>query len=216
MSESKPKSPGNYYIDKEKFYNALLERRQLVKAAQAAGYTKHDPEWPKVSNYIGQCFIDIATHMSYVHTFIGYPFRDEMILMAIENCLRYVDSFDPEWKRPEDWKNKGPVKVKLSEEAKKKPPSAFTYFSQTCYYAFIRKIKDEKKELRGKYAYINQLDLSDLIVQQQDEGDHTNTFIQYLKEELDKAGEYAPPPKVVKKTRKKKIKEEAPALDDLA
>lgn len=197
---NEPKLPGNYYIDKDKFYEALVERRALVDAAKAKGLTKNDDDWPKVTNYIGDCFVQIATHLSYVHNFINYPFREEMILDGIENCLRYVDSFDPNWRRP---------------DKPDKKPSAFAYFTQTCYYAFVRRIKEEKKELNGKYAYINQLDLSDLVTQGQDDGEFQNQFIAYLKEELDKAGELKTVPvKKEKKTRKRKVKGTAPALDE--
>ncbi len=192
--------PGNYYIDNGAFYDALLERRKLTNAAKAKGLTKKDAEWPKVTNYIGDCFVKIANHLSYVHTFIGYPFREEMILDGIENCLRYVDSFDPEWRNP---------------EKPDKTPSPFAYFTQTCYYAFLRRIKAEKKELHGKYAYINQLDASDIVSQTQDDGEFQNQFILYLKEELDKAGTLnQPKPKPEKAPRKKKVKG-GPSIDDL-
>jgi hypothetical protein len=198
---NEPKTlPSNYYIDKEKFYNALLERRGLVDAAKAKGLIKEDKDWPRVTDYIGDCFLKIATHLSYVHNFINYPFREEMILDGVENCLRYVDSFDPNWRRPDK-----PDKI----------PSAFAYFTQTCYYAFVRRIKEEKKELHSKYAYINQLDISELITQNHDDGEFQNQFITYLKEELDKAGELKTVPTLkVKKTRKRKVKGSSPAIDE--
>ena len=81
-------------------------------------------ERPQVTNYIGECFVKIANHLAYKSNFVNYTFRDEMILDGIENCLTYMDNFDP---------------------AKSKNP--FAYFTQIIYYAFIRRIQKEKKQL---------------------------------------------------------------------
>ncbi len=157
-TEAKPtKAAANHYIDNQAFLAALLEHRAGVQAARAAG-----TETPQVSNYLGDCFIKIARHLSYKSNFINYSFKDEMISDAIENCLAVVNNFDP---------------------AKSKNP--FAYFTQITYFAFIRRIQKEKKMLQTKYRYIDQLDITELITQEQDNGDFQNQFLEYLKNQLD-------------------------------
>ena len=147
----------NHYIDNAAFLAALLEHRSAVLAATAA-----DAELPPISNYLGDCFIKIARHLSYKSNFINYSYKDEMISDAIENCLAVVNNFDP---------------------AKSKNP--FAYFTQITYFAFIRRIQREKKQLQTKYRYIDQLDLNELITQEQDNGEFNNQFLDYLKTQLD-------------------------------
>lgn len=86
---------------------------------------------PPVTNYIGECFLKIATHLSYRPNFINYTYRDEMISDGIENCLQYVKNFNPE-------KSKNP----------------FAYFTQIIYYAFLRRIAKEKKQSHIKNKMI--------------------------------------------------------------
>ena len=63
--ETKPKA--NHYINNEEFLNALLEHRENVQKAKAQG-----TEPPQISNYLGECFIKIARHLSYKSNFINY------------------------------------------------------------------------------------------------------------------------------------------------
>ena len=89
---------------------------------------------PTVTNYIGECYLKIANHLSYRPNFINYTYRDDMISDGIENCLQYMDNFDPE-------KSKNP----------------FAYFTQIIYYAFIRRIQKEKKQQDVKQKMIAEL-----------------------------------------------------------
>jgi DNA-directed RNA polymerase specialized sigma24 family protein len=147
----------NHYIDNAAFLAALLEHRAAVLIAKEA-----ETALPPISNYLGDCFIKIARHLSYKSNFINYSYKDEMISDAIENCLAVVNNFDP---------------------AKSKNP--FAYFTQITYFAFIRRIQREKKQLQTKYRYIDQLDLNELITQEQDNGEFNNQFLEYLKTQLD-------------------------------
>ena len=78
---------------------------------------------PAVTNYIGECFLKIANHLSYRPNFINYTYRDDMISDGIENCLQYMSNFNPN-----------------------KSNNPFAYFTQIIYYAFIRRIQKEKKQ----------------------------------------------------------------------
>merc|ERR1712078_761039 len=97
----------------------MKEYKLLCEKAEKKG-----KERPPVTNYIGGCFLKIANHLSYRPNFINYTFRDDMISDGIENCLQYLGNFNPE-------KSKNP----------------FAYFTQIIYYAFIRRIQKEKKQV---------------------------------------------------------------------
>lgn len=113
----------HHYVNNAEFLAALKEHKQKVREAEESGDTK-----PQVSNFIGECIVKIATHLSFRPNFINYTFRDEMISDGIENCLMYLDNFDPDRGNP------------------------FAYFTQIIYYAFIRRIQKEKKQtlIKGK------------------------------------------------------------------
>ena len=107
-----------HYVDNKKFLAELIIYRQQITEAEEAG----DPK-PRVSNYIGECCLKIATHLSYRPNFINYMYREDMIGDGIENCIQYIHNFDPE-------KSKNP----------------FAYFTQIVYYAYLRRIAKEKRQ----------------------------------------------------------------------
>ena len=120
------KNKKQHYVNNGDFLDAMVTYRDLVIVSKET-----DGPRPKMPNYIGECFIKIATHLSYKPNFINYTFRDDMIADGIENCIQYVDNFDP---------------------AKSKNP--FAYFTQIIYFAFLRRIQKEKKQLYIKYKSI--------------------------------------------------------------
>lgn len=151
------KTKTNHYIDNAEFLAALLDHRAKVQQARA-----NQTDMPAVSNYLGDCFIKIARHLSYKSNFINYSYKDEMISDAIENCLAVVNNFDP---------------------AKSKNP--FAYFTQITFFAFVRRIQKEKKQMATKFRYIDQLDINDLVTQDHDNGEFTNQFLEFLKTQMD-------------------------------
>ena len=174
---AKKKDDSKHYIDNKQFLAALVEYKKEVARAK-----KKEEERPQVPDYIGDCFIKIANHLAYKSNFINYSFREDMILDAIENCLIYMDNFDP-----------------------KKSSNPFSYFTQITYYAFIRRIQKEKKHLQIKYRYIESLDIEGIIRQAHDEGTYDNGFIKYLKQQADTAQhELSENKKEKKMTRKPK------------
>lgn len=108
-----------HYVNNKEFLEALVIYRKKVIEAKKAG----EPQ-PKVPDYIGECFLKIATHLSYRPNFVNYMFKDDMICDGIENCLQYINNFDPA-----------------------KSTNPFAYFTQIIYYAFLRRIQKEKKQL---------------------------------------------------------------------
>ena len=117
------KTTNVHYVDNKKLLQAMIDFREAVEASEDAGEDR-----PPITNYIGDCIMKIATHLSHKPNFINYPFKEEMICDGIENCLQYIDNFDPE-------KSKNP----------------FSYFTTIIFYAFLRRIAKEKKHLYTKY-----------------------------------------------------------------
>lgn len=177
-----------HYINNEQFLHELVAYKQRVADAEAAG----EP-LPQVPEYIGDCFIKIANHLAFKNNFINYTFREDMILDAIENCLIYMNNFDP-----------------------KKSSNPFAYFTQITYYAFLRRIQKEKRHLQTKYKYIESLDLSEIIQQDHDSNDYSNNFVTYLKKQVDLAHKEMHEVKKEKKVKRKpKYLQNAPDTDVL-
>ena len=124
MKKNKAQKP--HYVDNKKFLEAMIEYRARSTNAEEQKESK-----PDVTNYIGECFLKIANHLSYRPNFINYTFRDDMISDGIENCLQYMSNFNPD-----------------------KSNNPFAYFTQIIYYAFIRRIQKEKKQMQIKSKLI--------------------------------------------------------------
>jgi len=158
VQELSTKNPSDtaHYVDNKKFLQALIDYKKQIDDAKAS-----NKEIPRVTDYIGECFVKIATHLSYKSNFINYTFRDDMISDGIENCLTAAAKFDPT-----------------------KSSNPFAYYTQIIYFAFIRRIQKEKKHQATKYKIIENLDL-DSIIQQNDDSDSARQLIEYLKKQLD-------------------------------
>jgi len=146
-----------HYVDNKKFLEAMTEFRIKVLDAEEKGKKR-----PMVTNYIGECFLKIANHLSYRPNFINYTFRDDMISDGIENCLQYMDNFNPE-------KSKNP----------------FAYFTQIIYYAFIRRIQKEKKQIQIKSKLIANAGVENMMDQLVgDDAQYQSQMLDYLQKNL--------------------------------
>jgi len=117
-----------HYINNSDFCKALVDYKESVRLAQIEKRPK-----PIVPNYIGECFIKIAEGLSHKPNFINYTYREEMVADGIENCIMYFENFDPA-----------------------KSSNAFAYFTQIIYFAFLRRIQKEKKQMYVKYKSTEQ------------------------------------------------------------
>ena len=145
-----PKRAKNvHYVDNAQFLIAMKDWKNNCISAEETG----DPQ-PPVTNYIGECFLKIANHLSYRPNFINYTYRDEMISDGIENCLQYASNFNPD-------KSKNP----------------FAYFTQIIYYAFIRRIQREKKQQHVKHKIIENMNI-DILADGTDMDQ--NAYVDYL------------------------------------
>jgi DNA-directed RNA polymerase specialized sigma24 family protein len=173
MTEPIPKVKA-HYVSNADFLEAIKKYRESVIEAEAAGEPK-----PRVPEYVGECLLKIATHLSYKANFINYTYREDMILDGVENCLQYIDNFDPT-----------------------KSSNPFAYFTQIIYYAFIRKIQKEKKQTYVKNKMILEMPFEMFELQEQDEdGVYSNQMMDYLRSNND--ADYNMP---TKKATKKKPK----------
>jgi len=122
---TKEKKRSEHYVSNKEFHQALVDYKKMVDDAKDKNLPK-----PKIPNYIGECFLKIANHLSYKPNFVNYMFKDDMICDGIENCVQYIHNFDVTKKNP------------------------FAYFTQVIYYAFLRRIAKEKKQLEIKTKII--------------------------------------------------------------
>ena len=154
MAKSKKKP--EHYVDNKLFLEAMKEYRKSCNKAK-----KEKKNKPPVTDYIGSCFLKIANHLSYRPNFINYTFRDDMISDGIENCLQYLDNFNP-----------------------KTSNNPFAYFTQIIYYAFIRRIQKEKKQITIKQRMIQESNYDDLALQPGEDREFKNQFTEFLKKNM--------------------------------
>ena len=125
-----------YYVNNKEFLAAITEYRYKVQKAKELGKPR-----PRVTNYLGECFLKIATHLSYKPNFVNYMFREDMICDGIENCVQYIHNFNPE-----------------------KSTNPFAYFTQIIHYAFLRRIQKEKKQLDIKTKIIERTGFDEVMM----------------------------------------------------
>ena len=142
-----------HYVNNADFLVALIDYKKRCK--EAAKNNKDDPPIP---NYVGECFLKIAEHLSRKPNFVSYSFRDEMIADGIENCIMYFRNFDPT-----------------------KSSNPFAYFTQIIYYAFLRRISKEKKHSYIKNKLIQDMPFEAFDLQEQDEdGHYHNAYLDFM------------------------------------
>lgn len=133
MNDREQKKP-LHYVNNAEFLKHMKEHITAVNKAK-----KEKEPLPRVSDYIGECILNIANKLANKPNFMNYPFREEMISDGIENCLQYLNNFNP-----------------------RKSSNPFAYFTQIIYFAFVRRIQKEKKQLYTKYRMIEESLLHDI------------------------------------------------------
>jgi hypothetical protein len=130
-----PKKKPEHYVNNKELLEALIVHRSKLAHAK-----ENDLPKPRISNYLGECFLKIATHLSYKPNFVNYMFRDDMISDGIENCVQYIHNFNPE-----------------------RSQNPFAYFTQIIHYAFLRRIQKEKKQLEIKNKIIERTGFDEVM-----------------------------------------------------
>jgi len=152
MEQKKP-----HYVDNKLFFAEMEKWKSEINESDEV-----DDLPPMVTEYMGECFYKIATHLSYRPNFINYTYREEMIGDGIENCIRYAKNFNPE-------KSKNP----------------FAYFTQIIYYAFIRRITKEKKQTAIKQKIIDNTSTKTYDIMEGDDDVYENTYMEFLRDNLE-------------------------------
>jgi hypothetical protein len=174
-----------HYVNNKDFSQAVVDYVRTVNEAKAK-----ETELPIVPNYIASCFLKIAEGLSHKSNFIRYTYREEMVMDAVENCLKAIENYNVE------------------AATRTGNPNAFAYFTQISWYAFLRRIAKEKKQQDIKVKYITSSGIESYVTS---EGDATsvaviNQFVDTLKDRIDKVKEKDNAFKVYALEEKKKIK----------
>jgi len=171
MEIEKPLKPskreGVHYVNNREFSQNVVDYVNSVKKAKEAG-----TEVPRITEYIGRCFLRIAEGLSHKPNFIHYTYREEMVMDGVENCIKAIMNYNVE------------------AATRTGSPNAFAYFTQINYYAFIRRIMKEKKQQDIKFRYIEHAGINDFMSESLDGSEFTygveTGFIDILKNRIDK------------------------------
>jgi len=163
------KKGNTHYVNNKDFSLAVQKYVETVKAAEATG-----KPIPDVPNYVAECFLDIAEHLSDKSNFRRYSYVEEMIMDAVENCLKAVNNYD------------------IEKTTRTGSPNAFAYFTQICYWAFLRRLEKEKKQMEIKNKYMQQCSVEDLVHYDGNDGynpSDNQAFVEQLRTRIEKVKE---------------------------
>ena len=155
MAKLKPKEKP-HYVNNRDFSEAVFDYALQARAAKES-----NTETPVVTDYIATCFIKIAEGLSHRPNFVRYTYREEMVMDAVENCLRAINNYN------------------IDAATRTGKPNAFSYFTQICYFAFIRRITKEKKQQDIKFKYIEKMGIEDFVAMGMD-GEGAEQTMQYV------------------------------------
>lgn len=151
------------YVNNKDLLEALIEYQKKCKEAEDSG-----DEAPRVPDYIGKCVYQIATRLATKPNFSGYTYKDDMISDGIENCLQYMHNFDPE-----------------------KSQNPFAYFTQIIWFAFLRRIQKEKKQMYIRFKSSQSMlttggtyDSGEIQLNLNTSADYINQFIEDYEDKL--------------------------------
>ena len=177
-----------HYVNNSDFSSAVVEYVEKVEDAR-----KTNIDIPKVPDYIAQCFLRIAEGLSHKANFIRYTYREEMVMDAVENCLKAIGNYN------------------LEAATRTGKPNAFAYFTQITWYAFLRRITKEKKQQEIKLKYLTKSGIDSFIDigNESVAADQAAHFVDTLKDRIARVrsndGEIKEFVKQEKKKRKAKI-----------
>ena len=153
-----------HYVNNAEFSQAVVDYVTIADKAK-----EEKKEIPKVPNYVAHCFLRIAEGLSHKANFIRYTYREEMVMDAVENCLKAIGNYD------------------LQAATRTGKPNAFAYFTQITWYAFLRRIAKEKKQQEIKMKYLTSSGIEEFIVNTEGDSKHiVGAFVDSLKERIEK------------------------------
>ena len=153
-----------HYVNNKEFSYAVVDYVKSVNDAEERNETP-----PKVTDYIATCFMKISEGLSHRPNFVRYTYRDEMVMDAVENCLRAIRNY------------------KIETATRTGNPNAFSYFTQICFFAFIRRITKEKKQQDIKHRFIERMGVEDFMDMGMDAqaANDTRAYVDQLKSRID-------------------------------
>jgi hypothetical protein len=165
----KSKRQSIHYVNNKDFSQAVVDYCTAVQEAKDNG-----APLPIVPDYIATCFLKIAEGLSHKSNFIRYTYREEMVMDAVENCLRAIENYN------------------LEAATRSGNPNAFAYFTQISWYAFLRRIAKEKKQQDVKLKYLSQSGLEQYIMSGESDPaaeSAIQSFLDQLKDRIDQVKE---------------------------
>jgi len=157
-----------HYVNNSDFSTAVVEYVSSLEEAK-----QNNTELPTVPNYIAECFLKISEGLSHKANFIRYTYREEMVMDAVENCLKAIDNYN------------------LEVATRTGKPNAFAYFTQIAWYAFLRRIQKEKKQQDIKMKYVSESGIEEFLMSNGDDdiNQAAQQFVDVLKDRIDKVKE---------------------------
>ena len=164
---AKQKRQSIHYVNNADFSQAVVDYVKTVNEAKS-----NEQSLPIVPDYIAQCFLRIAEGLSHKSNFIRYTYREEMVMDAVENCLKAIENYN------------------IEAATRTGKPNAFAYFTQITWYAFLRRIAKEKKQQDIKLKYLSKADISVFMDNDLDAGGMTDqimgAFVDTLRDRIEK------------------------------
>ena len=184
------KSKNVHYVNNAEFSQAIVDYVKSVNEAKEFGNVL-----PVVPDYIAICFLKIAENLSHKSNFIRYTYREEMVMDAVENCLKAVENYN------------------INASTRTGKPNAFAYFTKIIWYAFLRRINKEKKQQEIKQKYMSQSGVEAFIMIGDEEGGQTvaTHFVDVLKDRIEKVKTYDT--EIKEFTKKEKAKKKTRLAD---
>ena len=141
MAEKVKPQDKPHYVNNKEFSLAVVDYCNRLQKAQK----QKSKKIPVIDNYIAECLLKIAEGLSHKSNFIRYTYREEMVMDAVENCLKAIKNYD------------------IETATRTGTPNAFAYFTQIAWYAFLRRIDKEKKQQDIKLKYMANIEYEDLV-----------------------------------------------------
>lgn len=164
MIDKKPKEKP-HYVNNAQFSQAVVEHvSNTIKKKE-----NNEPK-PIVPDYIARCFLKIAEGLSHKANFVRYTYREELVMDAVENCLKAIENYN------------------IETATRTGKPNAFAYFTQISWYAFLRRIQKEKRQQDVKLKYMSESGIENLIMQEVQNSNASaaaQAFVDSLRERID-------------------------------
>src|SRR5210317_1876765 len=129
-----------HYVNNKQFSQAVVDYCERVSWCKKKG-----DKTPIVPNYIAECFLKIAEGLSHKSNFVRYTYREEMVMDAVENCLKAIENYN------------------IEAATRTGKPNAFAYFTQITWFAFLRRIAKEKKQQDVKIKYLTKAGIENFV-----------------------------------------------------